>query len=297
MADQETTSITIPQKGKLSIIPTGIASFDPIVRGGFPSGSVVLLMGDAGAGNTEFAYTSAAMLSLLKNDQAMHNPVKGQLEGFLAKEESLKLPESICYTSFKHSKEDILKELGYAFPPQFAGVWNSKGFFFKDFSSSVSISPTLDIERDWQSLKDMKGEGKVNQLREFISALEFHAPNNLVVIDSLNRLIRGLDWNNFVSILEDIQRKSKKWDGLVYLLLGKGMVKEAEEEEIMDIADGVLDFEWIEEGFMRQQTMHIKKFRGLLPRMAKENIVRFDTMITNTDGFVVTNVKRISGRR
>ena len=174
-----------------------------------------------------------------------------------------------------------------------------RAFFFKDFSSFNSISPTWDIENDWSSTKSLKGDGKLFLIRELISTLEFHAPNSLVIIDSLNRLIKacGLDWNDFVSLLEDIQKKSKKWDGLVYLLIGKGIIDKAREEEIMDIADGVLVFRWKEEGFINQQTMQIIKFRGLMPRMAKENIVRFDISVTNTDGFVVTNVKRISGRR
>lgn len=298
MADQEAKTVTIPLMGRTKI-PTGISSFDSMVRGGFPPGSLVLLAGDAGAGNTEFAYTSAAMLSLLKNEPAMYNSVKAQLEVFLTGEEKLKLPESICYISFTHSKEDILRELEYAFPPEFARAWNSPGFIFKDFSSLGSISPTWDIEKDWPSMKGMKGEGKLYLLREFISTLEFHAPNSLVIIDSLTRLIKvcSLDWNDFIFLLEDMQKKSKKWDGIVYLLLGRGMVEKAKEEEMMDIADGVLVFGWTEEGFTRQQTMHMTKFRGLLPTIAKENIVRFDTSITNIDGFVVTNVKRISGRR
>ncbi len=302
MADQETKIVTIPQTGKLGKIPTGILSFDPMIRGGVPSGSLVLLIGEVGAGKTEFAYTSAANLFLLKNDPAVYKSVKAQLEVFLAKEEALKIPESVCYISFKHSKEDILRELEYAFPREFTRAWSSSGFIFKDFSSLSSVSPTWDIENDWPSMKGMKGmkgEGKLYLLRELISAVEFHAPNSVVIIDSLTRLIKAcsLEWNDFVSLLEDIQRKSKKWDGLIYLLLGRGMVENAKEEEIMDIADGVMVFGWAEEGFTRQQTMHMKKFRGLMPRMAKENIVRFDTSITNIDGFVVTNVKRISGRR
>ncbi len=295
---QEGKSVTIPQEWKLNEIPTGIPSFDPMIRGGVPSGSLVLLIGDAGAGNTAFAYTSASMLFLLKNDPAIRNSVR-QIEVFLAKEEALKIPESVCYISFTHSKEDILGELEQAFPREFAKAWNGKRFFFKDFSSISSISPTWDIGKDWSGMKGIRDEGKLYLLKELISVLEFHAPNSLVIIDSLTELIRtsGLEWNDFISLLEDIQRKSKKWDGLMYLLLGRGMVENAKEEEIMDIADGVMVFGWAGEGFTRQQTMHMKKFRGLMPRMAKENIVRFDTSTTNTDGFVVTNVKRISGSR
>ncbi len=145
----------------------------------------------------------------------------------------------------------------------------------------------------------MKDEGRFSLLGELVPALEFHAPGSLVIIDSLNRLIRtcGLDWNDFITFLEDIQNKSKKWGGLVYLLLERGLLASTKEEEIMDIADGVLVFEWIEEGFSRRQAVYIKKFRGLLPCLTKDNIARFDSAVTTIDGFAVTNVKHISGRR
>jgi len=280
-------------------MPTGITSFDPLVMGGFPAGSLVLMIADAGAGNTEFAYTSAANLFWLKNDPARYSSVKNQLQVYLPKEGYLKIPDSICYISLAHSKDDILKELRYAFPPDFIKYWNGKNFFFKDFSSFSSLAPTLEYEKDWSSAKGMKSDGKLSLFRELISTLEFHAPNSLVIIDSLNRLIKacGLEWNDCVSFLEDLQKKSKKWEGLVYLLIGKGIIENTKEEEIIDIADGVLAFKWKEDGFINQQTMQMIKFRGLMPRMAKENIVRFDISVTNTDGFAVTNVKRISGRR
>ncbi len=297
--DQGGSSVLITQQGKLSIMPTGITSFDPLVMGGFPAGSLVLMIADAGAGNTEFAYTSAANLFWLKNDPARYSSVKNQLQVYLPKEGYLKIPDSICYISLAHSKDDILKELRYAFPPDFIKYWNGKNFFFKDFSSFSSLAPTLEYEKDWSSAKGMKSDGKLSLFRELISTLEFHAPNSLVIIDSLNRLIKacGLEWNDCVSFLEDLQKKSKKWEGLVYLLIGKGIIENTKEEEIIDIADGVLAFKWKEDGFINQQTMQMIKFRGLMPRMAKENIVRFDISVTNTDGFAVTNVKRISGRR
>jgi len=63
------------------------------------------------------------------------------------------------------------------------------------------------------------------------------------------------------------------------------------------VVDGVMVFEWFEEGFSRQQAMYMKKFRGVMPHIARDFIIRFNTMVTNTDGFVVTNVKRIFGRK
>ena len=42
--------------------PTCIESLDPVLQGGFPSGSLVLLLGEIGAGEFEFAISSIARL-------------------------------------------------------------------------------------------------------------------------------------------------------------------------------------------------------------------------------------------
>lgn len=258
-------------------IPSGIRTFDQIIRGGSPSGSMILLMGESGSGYVEFAYTSIAALSLMKNDPMVYNSALGEIENLVSDKDKLKIPENICYISFAHGIEDIKREMEYAFPHNFSNIWDKKNFIFKDFSS-VKKKEILD---------------------ELISTLEVHAPDSLVILDSLPALLRAyqFNWIEIISFLEYIQKRSKEWDGLVYLLAGSGIIGERREEEIMDIADGVLVFEWVQEGFLRQQSMYIQKFRGILPQIARDRIVRFDTLVTNTEGFMVTNVKRISGRK
>jgi len=283
----------------LNRTPTGITTLDSIIKGGFPSGSLVLLIGDVGAGNTEFAYTCAVMHSKMKKDPENLKTVKNQLSMLLQKDETLKFPEKICYISFTHTKEDIMAELKHTFPPEFASTL-SENMIFRDLSPN-SLFPSSNKE-DWISLKALRSEDEERQIiNELVSTLDDNAPNNLVIIDSLTSLFhacnRSMSWNDSISFLEELQRKSKKWDGLVYLLLGRGIFESMKEEEMMDIADGALVFEWFEEGFSRQQAMYMKKFRGVMPHIARDFIIRFNTMVTNTDGFVVTNVKRIFGRK
>lgn len=283
---------------KFKRIPTGIYSFDSIIRGGFPSGSLVLLSGEVGAGNKEFAYTSAAMLSMLKNDPAKHSAMIKQLNSLLIKDENLKLPENICYISFNQSKESFITELERSLAQEFSS--SLKNIFFKDFSSMYfeSMSSILDAKGNWP-IKNMTDKDHLDLLKDLISELDLHAPNSIVIIDSLTKLIRAcdFDWRFLVLFLENLQSRSKKWDGLVYLLLGKGILTNRKEEEIMDLADGVLVFEWVQDGFSRQQAIHMRKFLGLMPHIAKDNIVRFDTTVTDTDGFMVINVRHISGRK
>ncbi|MDO8725790.1 MAG: ATPase domain-containing protein [Candidatus Methanoperedens sp.] len=283
----------------LNRTPTGISTLDTIIKGGFPSGSLVLLIGDVGAGSTEFAYTCAVMHSMMKKNPEDLKLVSNQLTMLLQKEESLKFPEKICYISFTHTKEDIMAELGHTFPPEFASTL-SENMIFRDLSPN-SLFPSSNKE-DWISLKALRSEDEERQIiNELVSTLDTNAPDNLVIIDSLTSLFhacnRSMSWNDSISFLEELQRKSKKWDGLVFLLLGRGIFESMKEEEMMDIADGALVFEWFEEGFSRQQAMYMKKFRGVMPHIARDFIIRFNTMVTNTDGFVVTNVKRIFGRK
>jgi KaiC/GvpD/RAD55 family RecA-like ATPase len=283
----------------LNRIPTGISTLDSIIKGGFPSGSLVLLIGDVGAGNTEFAYTCAVMHSMMKKNHESLKIVMNQLSMLLQNDESLKFPEKICYISFTHTKEDIMAELGHTFPPEFASTI-SENMIFRDLSPN-SLFPSPNKE-DWVSLKALRSVDEERQIiNELVSTLDANAPDNLVIIDSLTSLFhacnRSMSWNDSISFLEELQRKSKKWDGLIYLLLGRGIFESMKEEEMMDVADGALVFEWFEEGFSRQQAMYMKKFRGVMPHIARDYIIRFNTMVTNTEGFVVTNVKRIFGRK
>lgn len=287
---------TVQTLVKLGRIPTGISSFDTIIRGGFPSGSLVLLVGEAGSGKTEFAYTSMGMLSVMKGEPEKYKSLKEQLQGLLLKEENLKLPESICYISFARSKESVIKELARAFPPELAKSL-SINMVFKDLTSMPVV-----YSKDWQSMKTLgSAELEKEIFKEFVSILDSQAPNSIVIIDSLNHLVnlckKFMDWTEIISFIKDLQQQAKKWDGIVYLLLGRGVLESMKEEEVMGMVDGVLVFEWVQEGFLRQQAMYMKKFRGLMPLISRDNIVRFDTLVTSADGFVVTNVKRISGRR
>ena len=58
-------------------VPTCVAAFDSIVKGGIPAGSLVLLLGEIGAGQTEFAFTSAAKLALAKSKPHLRDRILG----------------------------------------------------------------------------------------------------------------------------------------------------------------------------------------------------------------------------
>lgn len=275
---------------QITKIPTGLASLDPMIDDGYPSGSFVLLLGKVGAGNTEFAYTSAAMLSVLKSN--IHKMKEG-----------IVLPEKICYISFTRSKEDVQRELSQSFSPDYYSALEQR-LEFSDFSEMFfrhSPVPASWTTQEMASLTCLKGIGeKKGILEALVTYLDKNAMNSVVIMDSLTALVRlcvDIKWDELVLFLRGIQRVSKKWNGVVYALLTKDILGKGKEEEIADCMDGVLVFSWEEMGStMRQRVLYIKKFRSLLPRIEKENIMKFRTWITSRSGFEVSHIKHIAGR-
>lgn len=279
---------------ELSRMPTGINSFDQILQGGLPSGSLVLLLGELGAGDFEFAITSCARL-LMDRDSGIGTEI---------------LPDKVIYISFTRSEEDIMKEIAFSFPDFYETIRNNvkeERFIFKDFSDAYFAGSFIPAE--WlssstaaSSMESLKwNEEKTNLIDSLIGYLDKNARNSIIIIDSLTALARycleRIDWSDMIVFLRGLQRVSKNWNGLIYAILNKGIFDSSEEEEIMECVDGVFVFEWEKLGpTQRNRIMYLKKFRGLLPGVEKENIVNFETQISPQKGFDVSNIKRVRGR-
>ncbi|CAJ35614.1 RAD55 family ATPase [Methanocella arvoryzae] len=272
-------------------VPTGITSFDPVIKGGFPAGSFVLLLGEVGAGSQEFVYSSALMLSKMKYDHLRAKP-------------DAKLPEKIVYISFTKSKENVLQSFA-TLKLASASELNS-ALTFVDLSTKYFARTQVPIT--WTtgsmgSLSELKSEQKNKSLYELlVETLDTYAPNNLVIIDSLTDVLRSavadkVSWTDFVSLLKGIGRMSKQWDSTIYALLTSNIFDRSNEEEVSDCADGVLVFNWESTGAnQRQRMMYIKKFRGLMPYLEEDNVVRFETKVSASRGFEISNIKEILGR-
>ena len=268
--------------------PTGIESLDPVLHGGLPSGSLVLLLGEIGAGEFEFMVTSVAKM--------LSKPEKDGNQIF---------PSKVCYISFTRGKEDILREIAFSFP-EFHRVIRDH-LEFKDFSDAFFARSFIPIT--WRSsskteisFESMKwGNEEENLVVALIDYLEKNAKGSVVIIDSLTVLaqqcLEGMEWKDLVLFLRGLQKASKRWDGIVYAILGGGIFEKNREEEIQDCMDGVMVFKWDEQGIsQRQRIMYLRKFRGLLPVLDQDNIVNFEIQVSSQRGFEVSNVKRVRGR-
>ena len=281
-------------------IPTAVSDFDAIVQGGLPEGSVVLLLGDVGAGQHEFVYTSAAKLLIVKE----HPRLSKYYLGTFANVENL--PEKICYLSFSRSKEDVLREVGLSFNDDYYLALKRK-LVFKDLSASY-FRKSL-VPQSWTN-EENEGNGgeapanpfssgpKESVLESLVEFLDNNARNSMVIVDSLTDLVvnKTIDTREMVGVLRGVQRAAKKWNCIIYFLLTSGIMEKREEQMLVDSMDGVLVFEWNKylRSTKRQRYMFIEKFMSVLPHIESDRISRFPTMITSKSGMVVINMEKIS---
>ncbi|MEM2925432.1 MAG: ATPase domain-containing protein [Methanocellales archaeon] len=273
-------------------IPSGITSLDSVIGGGFPIGSLALLLGESGAGHIEFAYTSAIKLSIQNANST------------LFAQNNVVIPKKILYISLTRSKSDVLSELAISFAPSYYEAVR-KNIQFKDLSkiyfkkSSVPYSWFSYTNASIEDLKRVNHER--NLLEALVCCLNEDALDSLVIIDSITALARSCAespyWKDLISFLRGLQKISKHWNGLIYALMNSKIFDTQFQEEIIDCVDGALIFEWEESGaYQRQRTMYIKKFRGLMPHLEQHNIVKFETKITPDLGFEVSNIRQLFGR-
>jgi len=166
--------------------------------GGLPSGSLVLLLGDLGAGDFEFAITSS--VSLL-NGQEKRNTTATS-------------PVKVIYISITRSEGDIMKEIAFSFPEFYELLKKNiqeKRFEIKDFSDSFfagSFIPAmwLSSSETSPSIESLKwNEEKRNLMEALIVYLDNNARDNLIIIDSLTALaqycLEKIDWSDMILFL------------------------------------------------------------------------------------------------
>ncbi len=251
----------------------------------------MLLLGDVGGGGLEFALTSAAKIGIVKQ----FPDTRAFMLGDAGKRGIL--PEKMSYITFSRSKEDILREVRMSFNRDFYESLKNN-LVFKDFSKGYfmhTVVPTSWVDTDQSGIfSDSKEDGLMESLVDF---MDNNAPRSMVVVDSLTDLIvsDSVEFQDIVALLKGIQRMSKKWGSIVYLLLTDEILDKRKQQMIIDSVDGVLKFEWAKfhHTSKRQRYLYVEKFMSVLPHLDQERIARFATLITSQSGFVVINTERV----
>lgn len=134
-------------------------------------------------------------------------------------------------------------------------------------------------------------------LRALADAVDQDGRKNLVIVDSLTDLLvrRGVEPADIVTLLKGLRRRAKEWDGVVYLLLSKGVAPAAVEQAVIDSVDGVLHFSWVSSPNQahRQRAMLIDKFMPILSRLPVEYHGRFMIRVNAASGLVTTQYERV----
>jgi KaiC/GvpD/RAD55 family RecA-like ATPase len=269
-------------------IPTSVAAFDEIVKGGIPSGSVVILAGEPGSGNVEFAYTSAAKLSLARK-------YPSRRKFMIVEAQDIYIPQGTLYISFSKSADEILRAVNITFNEDLDEAFRDS-LIFKDLS--IEYFRNSIVPRKWitsNAGEFLKRKGDI--LKEFVNAIDANAHGRIVIVDSLTDLVTSprINFENLIDIIRALRRAAKKWDTVIYLLLTLGIMDKMKENLLFDAVDGVFVFEWHASGAFskRYRYMYVLKFIGLMSNLEEERIARFNTTLNRRSGFVVVNTEKI----
>ncbi len=268
-------------------IYSGVKSFDTILSGGVPAGSFVLLQSEVGAGAINFLYTSMLTLSRYKED--------GIDTGMGAV-----LPERICYISFTKPKEHVLKEASRF---KIASTEELEKYVdFVDLSYLYFLKSK--VPRSWTRNEvdsEVISEGG-NIYDAFIAVMDMYSRDGLIIIDNLNDLIRMSSttqkgWQDLIMLLKGIERMSKKRNINVYAYMVSDIFDRNKQEEISDCVDSVLVFKWDHSRpNLPGRKMFIKKLMGYMPMVEEDQMVVFETKVSASAGFQISNIKEIIGR-
>lgn len=271
--------------------PTGIKSFDSILKDGAMKDSLALLLSEVGAGGNHWIYTSMLGLARLKLEQ---NAKKGDVV----------LPDKICYISFTKPKETILSEISGI---KLASTEDLEKFLiFMDLSDryfSNSKVPRLWIHGSMAHSADVLPFTEDRNLSDaLIDVLDKYAENSIVIIDSMNDLIRSLprgrdEWTGLITLFKGIGRMAKNRHAKVFALLTSNVFEKSMEEDLADSVDSVLVFRWDTSNLSQPRSlMHVKKSNGILPVQSEGHMLTLETKISHERGFEVSYSKEILGK-
>ena len=267
-------------------MPTGISSLDPILDGGVPPGSVILFLGDLGAGSNEFVYSS------------MINLLDVQKSGAFSAFKDRIAPKELRYITFTRLKDDVRQEIVNSLHVDNVNQLVDS-ILFDDLSELYFDSSV--VRDEWYSHSDVltrmqKRSGHENVFVQLSNVINSAQPQSLIVVDSVTDIATQSNtpnsWSNLTGFLRGLQRVSKQRGLTCYLLLTQGILNSAQEKEISDIADAVMLFKWEEStGSRRQRVMYFEKFRGVMPHLEERDLVKFAVRISTTSGFEVSNIR------
>jgi len=218
---------------------TGITPLDAQLGGGFPSGSLILLLEEPGAGADVFSFHFA--VAGINNNQ------------------------KVLYITTNDTKDQILQNIKLYFALE-NGVANK--IEFVDLVSSRLIQQT-DSKSDVKSfLRQMKHD-PLKHVKTIIA----NSDHERVILNSLAYFVLNYNTEDVVELINEMSLTAKKNDSVVLLLMTKGIADDRLENTIKFMADGIIEMTINESGNEIQRLLKILKLKRVL---VPKSILRYD---------------------
>ena len=160
------------QETQTTRMPTGITSLDPILDGGIPPGTMILLLGEIGAGNYEFAYSST-----VNSMECMNRP----------RDAGTVCPAKIVYITFTRLEADVRHEIVQSFHAD--GVTEGMAAIrFEDLSDLYfdrSIVPDSWYSHSNTLTRLQKRSEHANIFMRLAEIFDAAEPGSMIILDSI----------------------------------------------------------------------------------------------------------------
>ncbi len=220
----------------MKVKKTGILSLDTQLGGGIPSGSVVLVLEEPGAGGDILSY---------------HFAVEGALNG-----------ENVLYLATDDTEEEVKGYINLYFNLDEA-VWEN--------ITLVSLSSPLTKEEEKNAKEFLKRTiyDPIGGLKTILNHEDF----DRVVINNMTYFIANYPIEDVVSLTDVFSKHAKEDQSVFMMLMTKGMFDPRTETAIKHHSDGVIELTLREVENEVQRRLKVIKFKGILVPKA---ILRYD---------------------
>ncbi len=218
---------------------TGITPLDAQLGGGFPSGSLILLLEEPGAGADVFSFHFA--VAGINNNQ------------------------KVLYITTNDTKDQILQNIKLYFALE-NGVADKIEFI-------DLVSPRLIQHTDSKSdVKSFLRQMKHDPLKH-VKTIIANSDHERVILNSLAYFVLNYNTEDVVELINEMSLTAKKTDSVILLLMTKGIADDRLENTIKFMADGIIEMTINESGNEIQRLLKILKLKRVL---VPKSILRYD---------------------
>ncbi len=218
---------------------TGITPLDAQLSGGFPSGSVILLLEEPGAGADVFSF---------------HFAIAGVNNN-----------ERVLYITTNDTREQIIQNMRIYFS---LDNGTADRIEFLDI-----VSPRLVRQTDSASdVKSFLRQMKHDPLKHVRTTIK-GSNHDRIILNSLTYFVLNYNSEDVVELINEMSLTAKRNDSVILILMTKGIADEKLENTIKFVSDGIIELTINESGNEVHRLFKIIKLKRVL---VPKSILRYD---------------------